>query len=206
MSKAVLYGVVGIVIVGAIAAWAMTSGRAPSGRSENNSASSPNSAMTMRELMASNVSQKCDFSEPQSNTSGTVYIANGKVRGDFTSQVNGKPMMGHMIADSSSSHVWMDGMAQGFKTTFTAQATSSSNSQQGLDPDRKTDYKCTAWTADAALFVVPTNIKFMDPGAMMGGASGGASGSVSGSASQCAMCDQAPASARAQCRAALHCE
>jgi hypothetical protein len=128
-----------------------------------------------------------------------VYVSGGKVRTDFTGKSASGTISGHMIADSATVHTWMDGMSQGFTTSITAQATTSNNSQQGVSPDTKVQTSCEPWSADASLFVVPSNITFTDPSAMM-------KAGASGSANSCAVCDQAPASARAQCRAALHCK
>jgi hypothetical protein len=169
-------------------------------------AAKPQMMQSMKELIASGVTQKCTFNEPQSNTSGTIYIAGGKVRGDFSSQTQAGAMSGHMISDGSTMHTWMDGMAQGFTSSFAMTEGAGTDTQQGLNPDKKTDYVCEKWSADETKFQVPTNITFTDVSAMMQGGAGNA-GSMNppSKSAQCNACDMAPEPQRTQCRQALSC-
>lgn len=158
--------------------------------------------LSMKELMASNASQQCTFAEPQSDTSGTIYVSGGKVRGDFETKSESGTVSGHMIADSSTVHTWMDGMSQGFKASFDVAATADKNmeAQQSLNPDKKLDYRCSPWQADRSKFELPAGVTFTDMSAMMQQSAGGSG------ASACSACDMAPEPQKSQCKAALKCK
>ncbi len=204
MNKTVI-GIIVAVVVVAAGGWYFYSSKGASMMGTDK----PQVMQSMKELVASGISQKCDFSEPQSNTSGTIYIAGGKVRGDFTSQTQAGTVTGHMISDGTTVNTWMDGMSQGFKSSFAMTEGTGTDTQKGLDPDKKTDYKCSPWSADETKFQLPGGITFTDMSAMMqGGAGTGAApklGAPPTKTAQCGACDMAPEPQRTQCRQALQC-
>ncbi len=178
---------------------------------ENNPvASAPKS---LNELLGLGTSQKCTFSSVNGSdtTSGTVYVAGGKMRGDFTSNVSGQSTSSHMIVDGTTSYTWMDGQSTGYKMTFnpetgaTPSATGSQTSQ-GPDLNQKSDYNCSAWTADSSLFTLPADVKFMSLGDLLptppSAAGTGTGTSVS---SQCSYCDSLTGDSKTQCKSALNC-
>jgi hypothetical protein len=206
MSKNALIAIVAVIVIAA-AGWFFYTKKGSMMASEK-----PQTMQSMKELVASGISQKCDFSEPQSNTGGTIYIAGGKVRGDFTSQTESGAVSGHMISDGTTVNTWMDGMTQGIQSSFTmSEGPGNANSQQGLDPDKKTDYTCTPWSADESKFILPAGITFMDVSTMMpGGPNAGTGknpepGAAPTKTAQCNACDMAPEPQRTQCRQALNC-
>lgn len=109
-------------------------------------------------------SWKCtvDTSALEAVSSGVVYVADGKVRGDFTTTVQGYGNVeSHMLADGTSVYTWSSMMPQGFKTPMTAQGSGgAAPSGQGMDANMEYSYDCQPWSADTALFVVPANITF----------------------------------------------
>lgn len=172
-------------------------------------------------------SQKCTFSDSSNNSSGTVYIGSGKMRGDFHSQSDGKTEASHMINDGSYIYMWTDGQQNGYKMSLAvvkqeeAQVTESPSTNTNVQPSQtvnmqqKSNYSCGPWNLDASVFTLPTKVTFTDYSSMMQGV--GAPGVTSsstqqgaqthGSAAMCAQCNQAPAgAARNQCLAALHCQ
>lgn len=206
MNTKMIVGIVGVIIlIGGIAYFAMGKGGTESADTSSAQQATPSS---MKELMASGVSQRCTFNDAPagSATQGTVYIGGGKVRTDFTSQSSSGSVSGHMIADGTTIYTWMDNMSTGFKMSMSAtQSSSSGSSQQGIDVNKKVDYNCSPWSVDASLFVVPTSITFSDMSAMMQG-SAGAGASAGGNAAQCQACASLSGSAQAQCKAALGCK
>jgi hypothetical protein len=109
-----------------------------------------------------------------------------------------------MISDGQTVYVWSSAMAQGIKMAVSAsQSTTTSSSQNPYNEN--VNYTCSPWTPNSSEFALPAGVTFEDMTSLMqGGASTGTSGSVNAGA--CGACDQAPnASAKAQCRAALHC-
>ncbi len=198
------WGIGVVVVVALIAFFAMRSG----GTSEPGYGSDQGGTAaqgSLKSLLASGTPQKCTFADKtaEADVSGTVYIANGMMRGDFTTVAGGQTMGGHMVVANNVMNTWIDGMTTGFKIAFDAAATSDQASR-GLDANKNMDYKCSYWTADSSVFVLPAGITFTDMGSVTAGAN--ASAGVSGMASQCAACDSAPADYREQCRAALGCK
>ncbi|HYV33671.1 MAG TPA: hypothetical protein VE973_02390, partial [Candidatus Limnocylindria bacterium] len=136
-----------------------------------------------------------------------------KMRGDFSSTVNGKAMATHMINDGQTVYTWTDGQAMGMKMSTSAMASPTpakemEQQQQSVNPDAKYNYNCSPKSADDSMFQVPSNITFSDMSAMMQNAGMSASSSASSSASikaqQCAACDSAGDN-KAACLSALKC-
>lgn len=193
MNKTYIVAAIGLVVVAAGAYMAF--GKADSVPAGEDMAAS-STPSTLRELAASRVSQKCDFTSAN-ETIGTVYVADGRVRSDFTSTAAGKPIVGHALVLDNTAYAWMDGMSQGFKNSFDATTTANS---QGVNPDERVSYSCEPWVADAGLFSVPADIQFMSVTDIQVKAGAGAMGA------SCGQCAQIPdATAKAQCLAALHC-
>ncbi len=211
--KALVYvvGLVAVAILGA-GAWLIFSKGTFPGSLPTQAPETQNT--TLKNLMAMSGSHQCTFltATAQTSSSGTVYIANGQLRGDFSSFVAGQTTKSHMIVKDATSYVWTDASTEGFKLAFEAVATQSDATPQAtVDPNAQVEYACSTWTPDEGLFVLPTTVTFRDMSDLIpkgnsgAGASGGAS--VGGTAAQCAVCEKGPdAQARAQCRAILKCQ
>lgn len=210
MSTKVIGVLLAIVVIAAGVYYITNSDRITAGLI-GGQAQMPAGPTSLKELIASGVSQKCTFSDDSSGaqTSGTVYVGSGKVRGDFSATSQGKVMGMHMIADGSEMHTWIDGMTSGFSMSMDA-TQSGTNTQQSFDSDKKIDYRCESWAVDASKFVLPSDITFQDVAAMMQGAMPGASAGtvpqIQATAAQCQACDQLPDAQRGACRAALKCQ
>src|SRR3989338_5561567 len=112
--NAKILGVAGvIIIVIGVVAW-LAIGRGPSQRSssqpfspsnkeESQSTSGPTS---LKALLALGLPQTCEFSrnDKGEETSGVIYTAGKKMRGDFDSTSEGKMMRAHMIVDNEASY------------------------------------------------------------------------------------------------------
>lgn len=200
MQNAIWYivGLIAVVVVGAGAYTMMNRGgpaAAPAATSTPQT-----SEMSLREFSMSQTPQKCTFTSMQ-GSQGTVYVANARVRGDFTAQANGSAVMGHMIVKDNTSHVWMDGMSTGFKNSFDAVAEPGSATDSGVNPDERVSYSCEPWTPDDALFSLPAGVEFKSISDMQVKAGAGAVGAT------CSQCNMIPdATAKAQCLAALKCQ
>lgn len=109
---------------------------------------------------------KCDVSSQVGGTSqGTVYIAGGKMRADFTSQTQAGTFETHMINDGTSLYTWTDGVPQGVKLAapdITAQ-TNASADQGGFDYSAQVDYTCGPWNEEPSMFTPPTSVSFFTP-------------------------------------------
>jgi len=164
---------------------------------------------SLKDLLASNVAQKCSYSDTYGSTaiSGTSYLSGGKVRGDFsTTAENGQVSSGHMIYDGKFSYVWIDGTTSGFKMAIdTSSNTTANANQQGLDMNKAMDYDCGIWVTDQSQFTPPDGVTFTEYN--MPASSVTPSGtSVSGSQSACSYCDAMTGDAKTQCRTSLNCK
>lgn len=162
---------------------------------------------SVRELMMSGSPVTCTFTRTDDgmNTSGTVYIAGERMRGDFTVESEGLgTFVTHTIHSDTTAYVWTDGQAQGHMFTLNAdQDVEAPHDEQSFDIDEKVDYSCFAWSVDEGQFQVPTDIEFTDWSEQVQ-ATVEAQAEVSGI--QCSQCEQLPAGvAREQCLAALGC-
>lgn len=113
-------------------------------------------------------SWKCtvDASTAQSISAGVTYVSDGKVRGDFTTNVQGYGSVeSHLIVDGDTVYTWSSAMPQGMKTKMVAQgAGGAATSGQGADANQAYAYDCQPWTADVSLFVPPATVTFMQVG------------------------------------------
>ncbi len=131
---------------------------------------------SLKTLLAAGTAQQCSFQDTAvgMNSEGVIYVAGGKVRGNFMSTVDGQPVGTHMIVDGKTSYVWTDASAMGFKTTLpegtTQPSTAASNQTSALDVNKTLNYSCQPWTADNSVFTLPSGVQFNDLSTLMGGA------------------------------------
>lgn len=168
---------------------------------------------SLKNLMASANNQQCTYNDGSGN-SGTTYISNGKMRGDFEAKNQDMIITSHMISDGKDAYVWSDGEPKGFKMSLASvenvQANAQAQQQQTMDINKEFEYSCASWSVDTSVFTPPSNVEFQDMSAMMENANkmmenANQNGSMEGNSSACAACDQAPQEAQAQCKAALRC-
>ena len=152
-------GVVAVVLVLA-GAWSYFGGGAGGPASVGNAGTQ----MSLKDLLAQGGSQKCAFSSVTDSfeSSGTVYVADGQMRGDFTSVTGGQPVMSHMVVTDNTSYVWTDNYQQGMMMSFDAMTAGQESGQSAVDPNALADYSCEPWEADAGIFVLPDGIYFLD--------------------------------------------
>lgn len=223
MNKNILYALVGVVAVIAGAVFIMNKPAGPAVPGGDENTPTLGASMSMKELLGLGGAQRCTFANKVENSesSGVVYVAGGKMRGDFTSLAAGQTTQSHMIVDGETSYVWQDGSSQGMKISFAdMNAQSGQGSNRSVDVNEKVGYSCGAWAVDASMFALPAGVEFSDLSALLppGGMpslegkpgtidpSAGTVPAGSPGAAQCAMCAQAPdEDSRAQCLAALGC-
>jgi hypothetical protein len=169
---------------------------------------------SLKNLMMARSSQKCTVNYTMANgqSQGTIYLASGKMRGDFSTQVNGKTESTHMINDGQSIYTWIDGMSNGFKMSaqmnMSATSTKPSDHQNSIDPNANYQYNCSAWSADSGEFSQPSSVTFssMDQiqTPMVQVKSTQTGGTAPSKSAECAACNSA-GPGKAQCLAALGC-
>jgi hypothetical protein len=167
-------------------------------------------------------SQKCTFTDKTNNSSGTLYIGDNKMRGDFQATDNGKTTQTHMINDGTYVYLWIDGQKDGYKMSTAkvkneaAQVSTAPGEQvpsqaQVVDMKQKADYSCGPWSVDATMFTLPQGVTFTDFSSMMQGATPAPARSQGMTDEQkqsmCAQCNKVPAGAmRNQCLTQLKCQ
>jgi len=179
----------------------------PEGDKQSNN--KPAEQTTIKDLMASGSPQKCSVSYTVNDTQnqGTVYVAGGKSRLDFSFQVNGNVKSSSMINDGQFTYAWIDGMSVGYKMAIQKDATSTNafggdKSIQSIDPNLKYQFSCSGWTVDSSKFVPPSSVSFGSFGGIARPQSG--TPGDGGKSKSCSACDYA-GSGKAQCLAALKC-
>jgi len=127
---------------------------------------------SLKSLLAMEGSQKCTISSKTetSESSGEVMVANGMMRGMFTSTANGQTVVSNMIVKDNMSYVWSDTMPQGIKMAFDAAPTTGEAPEQGIDANLEYNYDCEDWSEDASTFEIPADVTFTDLATMMQGA------------------------------------
>lgn len=181
--KSLSIGVIVLVVL-ALGAWFMANRRAgdqrqPSGSQESATISleegNATTPTSLKALLASGSAQQCSFRDTTAgmDSEGVIYVAGGKVRGNFTSTVDGQPLGAHMIVDGQTSYVWTDGSTTGFTTTVSAAPTTppsaASSQTASLDVNKTLDYSCQPWAVDASVFTLPTGVQFTDLSALTTG-------------------------------------
>lgn len=167
-------------------------------------------AASIKELIARGENLKCTFSRSDENSSmdGVVYVAGGKMRGDFSLVQDGQSFDSHMIQDAEVAYMWSTGGpmgATGFKVAVTEdwETTADGETYQAVNLEDPLDTKCSAWLPDTSKFVPPADITFQDLSQQLMQAEQSAADL---SAQQCAACDMIPdAASKAECRTALGC-
>ena len=162
---------------------------------------------TMKELRDLKDPAVCAFthSTDVSESSGTVYVAGGKIRGDFKGVA--KPVNqnfeAYMIVRDETVYTWSPLLSQGFKTSVAETEVNKEDSQNGISFNQKLDYSCLPWKADNSLFELPSGITFVDVLDIKSNDQGG----VQTPTLSCDVCDQVPSgTARDQCKASLGCK
>lgn len=171
---------------------------------EQNPASTQKS---IKDLLTSGQAQKCTYKDKMAevDVEGTVYVAGGKMRSDYTSKTGGQTIIGHMVASDNKSYIWTDGQSMGMMMEFDPNKTpeAAPTGSQSVDVNKLIDYSCSGWTADNSVFTPPSNIKFQNLGEVK--TPTGTSAEGQGSQSQCAVCDNLTGNEKTQCLTALKC-
>lgn len=216
MNKTVLLVIGALIIVGAGYFLVMNPSSQSIGTTQNAQPGTPtDNAMKTGSFadivaMGSVQCQVTNNTDPKVRMSGTVYVASGKMRGDFGGTTPAGAMEMHMISDGQTMYTWNSMMKGGMKMAVTKPDAGATNpTEAGENPyNQQVSYSCAPWSADASKFIVPTDITFSDFSAMKPASaapSTNASGVIKTGLPNCSICDQA-GTGRDQCRAALGCK
>lgn len=138
-------------------------------QSSSGQASEAVAPKTINGLLAAGANKKCILTTSDGSTqvTGTIYISAAKeMRGEYSSTSDGKTSAGNMIITQDVQYFWVPDSKQGIKINLSDVAANSQSTEQsspsGLDTDKEYDFSCSDWTVDEALFVVPSDVNFMD--------------------------------------------
>src|SRR3989339_1955955 len=164
----VAVAVIIVLLIGGGTYWYVSS--QPDATTSGSEAENEDVSQSLKDLIGANRPVKCEFKD-ESGAEGTVYVGDGKVRGDFTTTSDGQMMRAHMITDSETSYTWIDGMKTGYKFSMSVNdqnaPVNSGTPQAQFDQNEKLDYRCDTWSVDASLFMMPTGIEFTDLSAII---------------------------------------
>jgi|WetSurMetagenome_2_1015567.scaffolds.fasta_scaffold11632_2 hypothetical protein len=167
---------------------------------------------TIKSLLTSGKSQKCTYSSKIESTSvsGTVYVANGKMRGDFSTISEQSTISGHMIIDSGFSYIWTDMNKQGIKMAIDQQQLQQPSgapaNNQTPDINKTFNYACQGWAGDGSMFNLPSDITFSTFTLPAASSSSAAPANKGTNSLNCSVCDNLPAgTARDTCKTQLKC-
>ncbi len=125
------------------------------------------SQSSIKSLLGLGKNQTCEVTYPDGGTSGTIYVAANKVRGNFTMTVEGKPFESSMIQDGTYGYFWSGTQGTKMKIDQTASASPTATTQKTADLDEKVDMKCGSWNVDDSMFTPPGNVTFTDLSAIL---------------------------------------
>lgn len=123
---------------------------------------------TFMDLMRLGGSFECKVSseDPNAVSNGTVYVSGEKIRGDFTSTVDGAAYDSHFINAEGYIYTWSSAMPQGMKMAnkgmMEGEGPGKAEAPQSFDPSVKVDYECHPWIANSGKFSPPSDVTFMD--------------------------------------------
>ncbi len=218
MNKKVIIAAVAILILLGIGGWYMMSRKsAPSATStspQNALVPSESAPSSIKDLLTKGIAQSCTYSTD--GGSGKVYVAGGKIRGDFDTTTEGKVMKSHMIIKDNTSYIWTEDQKTGFKMTFDPTTVAGNtgtgaptSTQGGIDPAADYNYKCGVWIEDSSQFDLPKGVTFtaFTTPSITGTAAPGQpkAATGSGSSQQCAYCNALSGDDKTQCLKALNC-
>jgi len=221
MNKFIIAGVIAFLLIGGGAYYFFqNSGTSSPLQNNSHTDSSENGSFetitgNIKDLFAQNAALECTFSyDAESGSSeGTVYIANHKMRGDFSyNGGDGQSMKGSMIRDNEYIYTWNDAQEQGFKM----QIDKTKGDAMKEDPDHSdsetfdfdhqdADYRCRPWMVNSSMFTPPADVEFIDFAAQTEGLQKNLKKTMGDD--HCASCDQLPeGDVRNQCLSALGCK
>jgi hypothetical protein len=181
MNKNILIGVVVVVLV--LLGWALYK-RSPSSVSTNELATSttqvnptsvtpgtslPNSANSFPVLFNQAGSHECKYEQVSNNSRSfnSIFIADGKMRGEFRTTTNGVTTASLMVYNAPTLYIWQEGKPTGTKTVLKSVAdlpvvipkdlTSGAVLGSGLN---SVGWDCHDWIKNSALLTPPTYVKF----------------------------------------------
>ena len=162
----IIIGLVAAVVVIGGGAWYVSSQKSDNAALEGSMEQKEENAGegTLGALIARAGSWTCTVKTDIENapSEGVAYIADGQIRADFTSTIQGKAVVSHMISADSYIHTWSDAYPQGVKMKIPEGDAAASTEYGGVSYDSHVDYDCNPWIKDGSKFTPPSDVTFME--------------------------------------------
>ncbi len=168
MSTKAIIGIIAAIAVVGAGAWyvfTMNGGDKAGSETGKKEAVAGPGAGTFAEIIGRAGSWQCDVKTnvQEAPSEGTAYIADGKVRADFTSVVSGQTFVSHMISADGYVYTWSDAYPQGVKMPMPELSEEpAQGSTAGLSYHSQVDYDCAIWGKDETKFVPPSTVTFTE--------------------------------------------
>lgn len=205
-SKIIAAVIAVVVIVGGV--YAVTQNNkntevASNTESENRAEGATAETASIKSLMQKGGSQQCTFSTVAdgSKSDGTIYLAGGKMRGDFDVITENVTVMSHTIFDGTTSYIWTHDAGEGLKMNVDPADIESYADNQPISADKNLEFECKSWNEDSSKFVPPSDVKFNDLPAMPSG--NALPNNADTKAMQQAICNNLPEPSKSECLAAV---
>ncbi len=109
---------------------------------------------------------ECSFSKSDgsSEVSGTLQMAEGKLRGNFNISA-ATSFTSHFIIISDTTYTWTSLGAVGYKSPVAKSASKNASpieQAQIVGTEDKEDYNCSPWNIDPTVFELPSGINFLE--------------------------------------------
>lgn len=179
-SKAIIGGVVLVIIIGGGAWYVFSKGGSGAPVSLGGVEDTKNGVMegvgTFKDIFTRGGSWKCEVKTAYEGvpSEGTFYVSGEEFRGDFSSNFEGQGMVtSHLInAADGYTYSWTDAYPQGMKMKISEKTdvpsegdvSETEEPEGGIDYNQDVQYSCGPWAVDASKFSPPAEVTFMELG------------------------------------------
>lgn len=99
------------------------------------------------------------------DSTGTVYMNAGNIRGDFSTVAEGRTMNSYFVMKDGYTYNWSDLAPMGVKIKIDMDGRNANAEASGTyswNAEQIGEYNCVEWTVDESKFAVPTTVKFTE--------------------------------------------
>lgn len=130
---------------------------------EDGTAPTSSKKMAFSQFVNQGGTYKCTVTQyvGETSTQGTVYIDNGKMKGEFKTVADGVNIDSNFVLRDGFMFSWSSMSKMGIKMPIEEKTSvNGSTETSGFNTEQIGDYDCQTWAADSSTFTVPTTITF----------------------------------------------
>jgi hypothetical protein len=119
--------------------------------------------MAFSEFAKQGGSYKCDVKQVANDfdSSGTVYIDKGQMKGEFSTVAEGINVKSYIIMKEGFIYTWSSSAPKfGAKMAIKDQGQNDNSGVYTWNPEQIGDYSCEPWTVDESQFTIPSSTTF----------------------------------------------